>query len=283
MTAAARVRALADRIANQEGSTRPVALVRIGVPLILWARFGSALALYSHVSSWSWALVGVSFFLSTAAMLAGFHARIACAWVAATLGFIIVWFGIIGHDTDYLHHHVSLLLITCILLVLTPCGGSYSLDRWHAVRAAERAGTAPPPERGPLWGQWLLCLQLSAVYFWGAIDKTYPGYLSGERMQHYILYWHLGSSYPRSPLFAPLVQVTAIGSVLFEYVLAIGLWVRRWQRWLMPAAIVFHGVIYFTMPVLTFTVTTWLLYLLFLPPDAMHRTIDELSGHSPAP
>ncbi len=32
-----------------------------------------------------------------------------------------------------------------------------------------------------------MCLQLSAIYFWGAIDKTYPGYLSGERMQHYAL------------------------------------------------------------------------------------------------
>ncbi len=273
----ARVRALVERIASEEGSTRPLALVRIGVALILWSRFGSDFALFAHRLSWLWTLVGLSFFLSTSAMLVGLRARLAGAWVALTLGVIIGHFGVVGGNKDYLHHHVTLLLIVAILLALAPCGRSYSVDRWLAVRAAERAGTEPPPERGPLWAQWLVCLQLSAVYFWGAVDKTNPGYLSGERMEHYILYYNLGSSYPRSPLFAPLVQASALFSVAFEYVLAFGLWRRRWRRWLVPAGVVFHGVIYFTMPVITFTVTTWLLYVLYFPPDEVHRAIDRVS------
>ncbi len=76
------------------------------------------------------------------------------------------------------------------------------------------------------------------------------------------------------------MQVAAIGSVMFEYTLSFGLWIPRWKRWLIPIGLAFHGLIYLTMPVMVFTVTVWLLYLLFLPPDAVHRAIDRLSGAS---
>ena len=55
---------------------------------------------------------------------------------------------------------------------LTPCGGSYSADRVRALRKAERAGRAVPEERGPVWGLTLIAFQVSAVYFWGAFDKS---------------------------------------------------------------------------------------------------------------
>ncbi len=70
---------IADRIATGEGSTRPVALVRIGVALILWSRFGSDLGPYMR-HTWSWLALGLSFYASTTLMLLGFRTRLATGW-----------------------------------------------------------------------------------------------------------------------------------------------------------------------------------------------------------
>ena len=49
-----------------------------------------------------------------------------------------------------------------------------------AVSAAERAGRAPPPERGRLIGLKLMALQLAAVYLWAALlARIYELFPSG--------------------------------------------------------------------------------------------------------
>ena len=82
------------------------------------------------------------------------------------------------------------------LLALTPCGRSLSVDRWLAMRAAERRGEAPPPELGPLYGQRLLAMQVSAVSLFAVWDKLTPGFLSGARLQHILLDRYGTSSTP---------------------------------------------------------------------------------------
>ena len=59
---------------------------------------------------------------------------------------------------------------------------------------------------------------------------------------------------------------------------ATGLWFRPALRWLIPIGMGFHAILYIFLPVGTYTLNMWLLYLAFLDPDAVHRMLDRLPG-----
>lgn len=256
--------------------------MRIGVALLIWARFAEPLALF-HLHQGPGVILGLSLYAASVLLLVGYRSQLAAAWTGASLAGVIGYLGVARHDHSFVHHHCSLLMIVALLLALTPCGASLSVDRLLRVRAAERAGAPLPAERGPLWATWLICLQVSAVYFWGAVDKTYGAWLDGQRMEHIAMYFYTGSQRPTQPLFAPLMTAIAIGTVALEYYLAVGLWIRRWQRFTIPLAIAFHLLIYITVPVATFSLTMCLLFLLFLPPDDVHAAVDRVLGVAVSP
>lgn len=268
---------LREAVLHAEGSTRPAALARIALALVVWTRFAPSLTLFRN-RAWEWSLATLLVFTASTMLLIGYRTRLAALATALSLLGMVVLAGVIGGNRDFLHHHVSLLTISIGLLAATGSGRSFSVDRWRALQRAEAAGAPAPRELAPRWGDWLIALQVSAVYFWGAIDKTQPAFLSGERMEHILIYYYLGSDAPEAWWFPPLMQALAIATVIFEYTLAIGLWLPRWRRWLWPLGILFHAVIYLTMPVWTFTVTMFALYAFFLPPAAVHAVVDRLVG-----
>jgi hypothetical protein len=186
-----------------------------------------------------------------------------------------------GHE-PWTHHHTFLLTVAPILLAFTPSGGSYSVDRWFAVRRARRLGVAPAPERGPSWGLGLIALQLSSVWFWGAFDKCNPAFWSGVRMQHYFLSYYFGSDPPAGGWFAPLMQALAIGTIVVEFALPVGLWFRPLRVPLALLAVVFHAMLYLALPVGPFSLTMALLLLAYFDPDDVHAFLDELQDR-PAP
>jgi hypothetical protein len=274
------IRALIGRTAGFEGSTRSVALMRIGIVLVAWSRYAEDLSFYKRLE-WDFLAVGASFFVSTTLMLFGVWSRVTTAWAGATmlLG-TYAYLGLQRGVEPWTHHHTYLLCIATCLLALTPCGGSYSWDRWRVVVRAEREGHAPPPERGPLWAQRLIALQVAAVYFWGAYNKTTSGFLGGDGLEFVSMSLYLGSDYPQSPLFHPAMVFLAWCTVALEYTLAFGLFFRSLHRWLIPAGFLFHAIIYVTLPVATFSATMWLLYLAFLDPDEVHAFLDRIGGAS---
>ena len=97
------------------------------------------------------------------------------------------------------HHHTYLLAVAALLIALTPCGRSYSVDRYLAVMRAGHAGLPPPAERGNLWGLRLIVVQLSVLYFFSAFDKTSYAFLSGARLEQIFLWYYAGSDYPGMP------------------------------------------------------------------------------------
>ena len=169
------------------------------------------------------------------------------------------------------------MVATC-LLALTPCGRSYSVDRWRALQRGIRQKSKLPLERGPLWGTRLIALQISLVYFWSAYAKATKSFYTGERMEDLYMYYFFGSDYPTIPGFHELMVVISVGAILLECLLAVGLWFPRFQKWLIPAGIFLHLVFYYTLDVWTFSVTVILLYLVYVPPDTVHRVIDQMSG-----
>ncbi|TIU39068.1 MAG: hypothetical protein E5W31_07930, partial [Mesorhizobium sp.] len=159
------------------------------------------------------------------------------------------------------HHHAYLLAVAALLIALTPCDRSYSLDRYLAVTRAERMGVPPPAERGNLWGLRLIVVQLSVLYFFAAFDKSNYAFLSGARLEQIFLWFYAGSDYPSG--FAWLATIVSVAVVVLEYGLAFGLPFRATRRYLVLPGLAFHAIIYVTLPVYTFSATMALLYLAY--------------------
>jgi hypothetical protein len=175
---------------EREGSTRAAALLRIGLAVLVMTRVGSAMMLSPRIGL-AQACVLLFFWAGSLAMLAGFHAQLA----AATTTVALIAAGPVMHAHGWSHHHVYLLIAATACIAFTPCGRSYSLDRWRALGRCETNGTPLPRERGLLGAQLLIGVQLSAVYFWGAIDKCTLGWLSGDKLESQLMF-HVFDSDP---------------------------------------------------------------------------------------
>lgn len=263
----------------EEGSTRALGLLRIGLAAQAWCRWGRDFLPFrdaqpSHVA------IGLAFLVGSLGMFAGFWSRVSTALTGAALLCVYFWIGHHDGDNAYTHHHTWLLTLAICILAMSPCGRSYSLDRYLAVRRAERQGLPEPEERGELWPTRLIATQVSLVYFWGAYDKCTPSFLDGTRMVHHYMSLYSGSDYPGAWI-EPVMRCNAIGTVALEFSLAFVLWIPRWQKWTIPVAILFHALIYYTLPVRTFTVTMWLLFLAYVPPARVHAFTETVHGRRP--
>ena len=276
------VQALIYRIEDffsAQASTRGVSLLRFLWPLMIWTRVGSEWILFRNLEPWRFG-VALLFFAATTAMCVGFWSRLSTL-VTGLLG-AFFFYGM-GHGMDvepYTHHHTYLLFMLPLLLALTPCGASLSVDRHFALRRAKATQQPPPLEQGPDWGRTLIVLQTSAIYAFACWAKLEWGHLSGERMEHYAMHLYLGSDYPTWAGFHAMMVLLSVCAIGIEGVLAVGLFVKRWHRWVLPLGLLLHGVIYVTLPVGTFSVSMAALYLVVLDPKVLHGFIDRMFGHA---
>lgn len=265
----------ADWAVGTEGSSRSSALIRIGLAMLFWSRWAGELLLYRDLSPIG-LFLAANFFVATALLFVGYHSRAAALWTGMVGLAMYYYFGFQLGREPWTHHHTYLLAIAALLIALTPCGRSYSLDRYLAVMRAERAGVAPPAERGNLWGLRLIVVQLSVLYFFAAFDKTNYAFLSGARIEAIFLWYYAGSDYPAwLAWFAPLASFCVVA---LEYSLAFGLPFRRIRRYLLLPGLAFHAIIYVTLPVYTFSATMALLYLAYFDADAVDKVIARLQG-----
>ncbi len=252
---------------QEEGSTRSLALLRVGLVFLLWARWAKDLALFQTHDALSLPIAAL-FYVSTLLMLFGVHTRLS-GWVMA-----LSVAGVVGYVDFTLrhisHHHTLLLLFVSVLLAMSPAGRSFSWDR---LRAPVSGG-----EIGPLFAQRLIALQVSSVYFWSAVDKSSWAWISGQRLQMIFMEQYTDFAWPEWPGFAEAMALGGAGSLALEYALAFGLWIPGARRVLLPLGLAFHALIYVTLPVATYSATMALLYLAFLPPAKVHATIDQLLG-----
>ena len=267
-----------DWALHTEGSSRTSALIRIGIPLIIWARLANDLAFFNEPSL-ARILFEANFFAATTLMLLGYYSRTACTWAALNMLAIYYYGGYVLGIEPWTHHHISLLAMATALSALTPCGKSYSLDRYFAVRKAQHLGHTIPAESGNLWGLRLMSLQLSIMYLGTAFDKTSWAFLGGDRLEALFMYYYSGSTYPDMIGFHALMIVLSILTVALDYILAFGLIFEATRKWLIIPGLIFHGILYLFLPVFTFTVTVWLLYLAYLNADKVHAFIDTMHGY----
>ncbi len=261
------------------GSTRAVSLMRIGLVATVWTRWADELVMFRHVADGRMAFSAV-FYLATACAFFGFLCRISVPATAACTLYLVYYVGYGLGVEAYTHHHTTVLAWSCVWLACTPCGGSYSVDRWLAIRKAERRGLPCPEERGNLWGARLLAMQTASLYFWTAINKCNMGFLSGARLTHYTMLHYTGSSPLDAPWQTALFAVSAWLTVLLEFSLAVGLFFRKTRPYLIVLGLLLHGVFYAALSVYTFTVTMWILYLACFDAEEVHAAIDRLQGYA---
>ena len=253
-----------------EGSTRPAGLLRIALALLVWACWGSLFAAYSVKEPWRLG-AALCFWPSSTLMLLGWRSQWMALWCGATLMFVYHYGGlVIGNADGWLHHHQYLLASAVLLSSFTPCGGSFSIDRW-------RSGA---PERGPRWGMSLIGFQLCCVYFWGAYDKVSWAWLSGARLEQIFRFFYFGSM-PIPANASTAIAIATCLSIGLEFALAFGLFVPKARRVLLPMGLLMHAVFYLVLSVSTFSLTCIVMYLAFLDPDDVHDAIDRLLGRQP--
>lgn len=251
-----------ERIARNEGSTLVAGLMRIGVVLLLWSRYAWEVHPMRHRDDPEWLVIAVLFYALTLFMGIGLFSRISSALVALLVLYMYFGVGVHGGYDDWAHHHTYTLMSVTVLTAFTPNGRSLSLDRWLALRRGDAE-----PEHGDLWALRLVAWQCSMVYLWGAYQKTSEAYLSGDRLEQIAGFLYLGSDFPEGPALPIFMMVSGILSVLLEYGLAVLPWFRRTRVPILVLGCLFHGVIYWTMPVATFSLTMALMYLAYFPPD----------------
>jgi len=270
--------------ADAQGSTRPLGLMRIAIATIVFVRFANEVSLYQG-DSLSFVLLGVVFFGLTSMMLVGFKAQAACTGVAITLMTMHFYMGKVHGYPGWSSHHIYILVVSVCLLALSPCGRSFSWDRYRALAQARDARDIPP-EHGDLWPQRLIALQLAALYFWAAVDKTNWSFLSGQRLEEAFIWSFTGRALEPLISLGAILAVLSIIVVVVEYFLAFAIFVRRWQAFVLPLGLALHAAFYVLLPVNTYSATVMVLYLALLDPDAVHRFLDRMiqnhgQGHSP--
>lgn len=265
---------------DHEGSTRAVGLLRMALAAIVLARYGREIAFFAADDAASAGLAAYVFVLS-ALMFVGLYTRAATALLAVTLLVMYFGFGFVQGRIGWNHHHAYLLMISVAFLAFTPCERSYSLDRYLAVRQAEREGRPLPAEYGPLWGTRLIGLQMSALYFWTAVDKTDWAFLSGQRLEQIMVWHYSGRALEDFALWMPFVVSASVAVVSVEYFLPFAIHIRRLQWIAIPTAIALHAIFYVMLPVETYSITMIALYLVVVDPGAVHRFMDRMQGHAP--
>jgi hypothetical protein len=260
-----------------EGSTRAVALMRIGLAALAWSEYAHSFRGHVDLNT-TRIVIGLLFYVFSTLMFLGVLSRLSTFCTGLTLFISYYELGYHGYRSEFLHYHTYAMNTLIIVLALTPCGRSYSLDRWRSLRNAVGHGAPPAAECGPLWAVPLLSLQVSMVYLGGAYDKANALFLSGGRLQQiYSLYFgsHEGVSIP---YFFELMTIMAWATVCLELALAVGLFVPRLQSVLIPAGIAFHALIYWSMPVSTFSLMMVLVYLSFIPEQSVDGFLRIMDG-----
>lgn len=245
---------------NEEESSLTVAIIRIGLIPLIWSAWAYDLRYIGTYTKPIWTITGAIFFISSTAVFFGYYTKY-FKWIFAAC-MLFIYYGLGWHygTEPYTHHHRYILVFCSVILALSNSEGSLSVDAYLA-KANYKSSFKYTNTR---WLRLLFCLQITSMYLWAAYDKCSYAFLSGQRMEHVFMYIYLGSDFPESLFFLFLTKFIAIFTVIYEIFLPIALWIPKFRGFAIVTGIIFHGVIYYTLPVGTYTLTMWLLYLGFL-------------------
>jgi hypothetical protein len=136
-------------------------------------------------------------------------------------------------DQQLYSNHLYLVTLVVLLLTIADSGARFSLD-------ARRSGGR---NMVLAWPILLLKIQISIVYFYAALLKINPQYLSGSILTSF---WPFNQPMMLFGSWSTVLPILAVASILIELFLSFMLWVPR-LRWLaLAVGIGFHMMIILT-------------------------------------
>jgi len=244
-------------------SRQAVLGLRFGFAVLAWSQVGGHLHL-GMAQSLPDAFIVIAFYMAATGLLLSWGRACSVA-TGVTLALVYHWFG--AEDGVLGRHQVWLLSSSLLWLGVSPVAG------W---RVPARAPWPPRPTTDP--GLHLVRVQLSVVYFFGALHKLTPAFLSGERLEAIAVEQWFGSDLPGPH---GLYVAAALLTVVAELVLALGLWLPRLRAPLAGLGVALHVGFALLLPVQTFSVLAMLHYLAWCTPVA-RRTSASPSTTSPS-
>lgn len=199
-----------------------------------------------------WALTAVT-------VLAGLAALVGWRWRASALVLAMGTAAPMLVEQQTYSNHRTYLTLVVLLLAFTAAD-----RRWSPSRSAR-------PTPGAQWAVLLVLSQLSVLYLFAALSKVQPTFLSGAGLR----------SWSRWELPEEIAMVLALGTVVGELVLAIGLWFRRSRVLACLIGFMLHVPIVLVLEEGTWELLAFALSCLALYPLHFHR--ERLLAETTAP
>jgi len=161
-------------------------------------------------------------FVAALFLAAGCFTRIAGSLLACQLMYVLLV------DEQTFSNHLYLLALEVLFLILGNAGAIWSVDAWR-----RDASTCPA------WPMTLWKWQISIVYFFAALAKVNPTFLSGEMLANYwpTSGWLGFLAELRTP---QVLQPMAWASVAAEFCLAFALWLPAFRRLAVVVGVALH-------------------------------------------
>ena len=234
------------QIVTRQTDARPVAIVRIvvgltaiGFALESWVNIGRVLspqvvdmpyvAWYPSLSVATLPLFIGVWLCAALAFALGLGTRLCGAILTLSMAYTLFF------DQQLYSNHLYLATLVVLLLTIAESGARFSLD-------ARRSGGRDLILEWPIL---LLKIQVSIVYFYAALLKVNPQYLSGAMLASF---WPFNTlaRLPGGWSATQFLPFLAVASILTELFLSVALWLPR-LRWLaLPVGIGFHLMIIYT-------------------------------------
>ena len=257
-----------DALLERPVSTRSIAVVRILVGLItvrhLWPIVADALGgdtyhdrfhhpyigmLPDLPRAWYTALLVVGV-VAAAAMTIGLATRLTATTTLAVVAYHLAL------STTHVHNNRAYLVTVLLILAMSPCDRSFSLDAW-----LDRRRGATPVETAPGWTLWLLRFVSAVTYGASGLSKLldadwFGGQVTWGRVmvqEAIVRDSLLPSAIADMLLNRSFHTVAAKAVVLTELLIAAGLWSRRTRRLAVAVAVMFHVMIEFSAEVQIFS------------------------------
>ncbi len=197
--------------------------------------------------------------------------------ICTRLSSVVVWLGLAtlyNRDLTIANGATILMLVLSFLLIFTHAGAAVSMDRlWRIARGRE---TEVLTEKAP-WGQRLIQIQLSLVYFWAFLFKIQSSQWVNGTALYYIARSNLWLRFGIP--FGGYLWATAVYSwltLLLEFSLSILIWFAEFRYFVLLAGFLFHLGMEFSLNIPWFQITTLSPYVTFIRPEDLRRLMDRI-------
>jgi len=253
--------AIGNALEHWAALNRLLAPAVVKMPYLPWLPYPSQAAAPVLIGTW---LIAALLFI------VGLQTRLAGVVLTVTMAYVLLL------DQQLYSNHLYLNILVTLLLTIADSGARFSLDARYRGQRNQIAE----------WPIVLLKIQVSIVYFFAALTKVNPAYLSGDILAHFI-HADLVHFVPAGWSLVALMQALAILSIVTEFFIAFALWFAFW-RWLaLLAGLGLHLTIVLTggatigVPDIPFTVFALLIvapYALFFSFPQPRAAVERFDG-----